>query len=221
VHGVQPELDCAAAARALGLEQGLVLPGACGEGTPSTLVRWNGEAALPLAPAGRHLTGAPVAGAAGAEAAARWTVLREGPPPSPTPLLYLRTCAVWSLCGCRDREEGSVGDLAGGCGVTASGWAGGATPGARGCTASAPLLSCEAETQKAASAATFAARGESKSRRRGKNLRFNRRLHLASSNRSPSPRHSLEKHFLMPRQTLTLTKPRPPSIPDSSGVFCF
>ena len=88
VHGVQPELDCAAAARALGLEQGLALPGACGDGTPSTLVRWNGEAALPLAPPGRHLTGAPTAGAAEAEAAARWTVLREGPPPL---LPYLRT----------------------------------------------------------------------------------------------------------------------------------
>ena len=83
VHGVQPELDCAAAAQALGLEPGLVLPGACGEGTPSTLVRWNGEAALPLAPAGRHLTGAPTTGAAEGEAAARWTVLREGPPPTP------------------------------------------------------------------------------------------------------------------------------------------
>ena len=40
--GVPTELTCAAAAEALGLPPSLVMDGACGEGVPSTIVRWNG-----------------------------------------------------------------------------------------------------------------------------------------------------------------------------------
>eukprot|EP01043_Picozoa_sp_COSAG02_P055607 COSAG02_NODE_6473_length_3551_cov_1.385863_4_plen_206_part_00 len=45
--GVPPELDCSAAARALGLPSNLVMAGDCGGGIPSTILRWNGPSSLP------------------------------------------------------------------------------------------------------------------------------------------------------------------------------
>jgi tRNA threonylcarbamoyl adenosine modification protein (Sua5/YciO/YrdC/YwlC family) len=87
--GVPPELDCSAAARALGLPSNLVMAGACGGGVPSTILRWNGAFRCfpPIAPTlCRSRTAAAdddggadcVPEAAGLAAAPRWSLVREG-----------------------------------------------------------------------------------------------------------------------------------------------